>query len=591
MPGLSLIDIPDGLEGKERALKEGLLFEKDYSILWRERFGPWEAMITGYGTYPFRTMRTEDGSTLVLEGRIYGPERDVERSLGRIGLLLERKGPATVLRDELLRTDGEFNIAFFPSGKKEMKVLTDPWNHLPLYIGRKGRTTIVSRELHLLYTMMEDLTQDDMGIAEFLVFEFQLKDRTFFKEIRKVPPGALVTIPDGSAPVTSVYFENDFDERAKRSASTMRAETISLLSSAIKARMPAEGPTPVLSLSGGLDSRLVLELMLKNGIELKCSSFVMDDAHVARDNMIAKMICEKRGIDLSRIELELNMKENVLSLFRAKGGQNRLEMNYLVDYLKKLKRAFGKDMVLVSGDTGGALRPRLPRHSLNDLDDLVGEILYDDGRWFKNHLLTIEESSELAGIGPGLMERELKDHLKSFPESTPNQKFGHFYFYNYFFKWHYESMDRWRHYSWPIVPLESTPFLAHSYSIPDRYLTGMGYYLDVLDQVDKELAGLPYANWDFHPRSMKYKLADMKQRSFFHSPKFIRDALRKKGNGRIDAKRAMADIRSNKVDLSKGDPFRRKLSWTMLTVDLPLQYTQKGMKGVRERLDGLLDRA
>ncbi|HEY3883745.1 MAG TPA: asparagine synthetase B family protein [Vicinamibacterales bacterium] len=99
---------------------------------------------------------------------------------------------------------------------------------------------------------------DETAVADFLAEAPPADDRTFFRDIHRVPPAHLLIVQNGAAPVLRRYWAPDPSSSLRvRSDDDWAAECRALIERAIRARMRARGRVAVF-FSGGVDSSVVL---------------------------------------------------------------------------------------------------------------------------------------------------------------------------------------------------------------------------------------------------------------------------------------------------------------------------------------------
>ena len=108
---------------------------------------------------------------------------------------------------------------------------------------------------------------DERAVAEFLHFGFVTDARSIYKNVVKVPAGAIVEFGDERLSTRAYWQLPAVDESAPVSFSEAVEETERLLLEAVKVRLYADVPVGAL-LSGGIDSSLVCWAMAKLGADV-----------------------------------------------------------------------------------------------------------------------------------------------------------------------------------------------------------------------------------------------------------------------------------------------------------------------------------
>ena len=105
-----------------------------------------------------------------------------------------------------------------------------------------------------------------MSISQFLLLGYMLGERTLFKEIKQLRPASLLIV-NGYSLSVSVLHQFNFQNRENSSKDfeTNLTELDHLFSKACKDRFKNDKKN-IVTLSGGLDSRMVAACMHKNNI-------------------------------------------------------------------------------------------------------------------------------------------------------------------------------------------------------------------------------------------------------------------------------------------------------------------------------------
>ncbi len=600
MPGISMM-VGSNVSEKKKERWEGslqsILFKDDHRILLQASEDATSVAVTGYPSYPFQIFNDET-AMYVLEGQIYDESAEVSRILPEIYRLVKEDKMASIER--LLNSlDGEFLIAIIPKDGGETIIVGDPFCHLPFYYGSTGDKHYVSREILHIISNMDGLEKDRLGVSQYMLFSFCLSDRTFFKRIKKAGPGTILRIhPENGISVDRYFHLNLTRNREKaEGGGILLKRTVDRFSRAMELRTNMISDVPILSLSGGLDSRVISSWFLANNIDFRSISFFDGSDHACKDLEIARRLTARFKKELIEVELDKMTKVDVMALLKMKGGLNDLGLSHLLSYYQRIGEKLPDATTIFTGDSGTAIRFRYPRHACHDLEDVMNELFSLDGRFFKTPLFTISEVSEMTSLSTNSIRSSIAKELISYPEKEWDGRFSHFYYENYAYKWHYEGIDRMRHFIWPMNPLESTPLLTHIFTVPNDRMWGLKHYLDMIREIHKEAANVPYANWTMHPDSMKFKLGKMKEKVFRNTPQYIRnlvnvlkgrglDPMMSKSEALTDRIKHLRDGRSNLFDLDEG--VYRRCGWNHISSDLGYELGANGEKDIEKRMSRYL---
>lgn len=187
---------------------------------------------------------------------------------------------------------GYFSLAIWDKNEEALHLASDRFGLRQLFYFQRGDTIMFASEVKAILSACSDLPRfDEHGIADFLLLGMPLADRTFFKDIKLVPPASVVTIGKNRFSVIQYWrlrFKQDHDGLSD--AETAAKRLASVLETAISDCVdgPAEFELP---LSGGLDSRCIGAVA--SG---KCHirSYTMG-GNESQDLLVGPLVAEKLG--------------------------------------------------------------------------------------------------------------------------------------------------------------------------------------------------------------------------------------------------------------------------------------------------------
>ena len=168
----------------------------------------------------------------------------------------------------LQRCAGMFAFALWDCEKRQLHLVRDRLGERPLYYGRMGDTLLFGSELKALQAHPAWRGEIDRDVLTLLLrFNYIPGPFSIFKNIRKLPPGSLITIERSAelpAPVeywsahhtVTAGVANRFAGSEAEAGERLEA----LLREAIRDEMLADVPVGAL-LSGGIDSSTIVALM------------------------------------------------------------------------------------------------------------------------------------------------------------------------------------------------------------------------------------------------------------------------------------------------------------------------------------------
>ena len=198
--------------------------------------------------YNFEEQRRD----LAARGRLFRSRTDTETILN----LYEEHG----LDGALARMNGMFAFAIWDHRRRTLALARDRVGKKPLYytLQPDGTLLFASEIKALLASGCVDASSlDEAAILQFWTYGYVMGERTFFRDIRRLPPGHCAEWSDGKLS-TRAYWDCPFGQGgwADRSLDSLADELEALLDDAIRLRLTADVPVG-LFLSGGIDSSLV----------------------------------------------------------------------------------------------------------------------------------------------------------------------------------------------------------------------------------------------------------------------------------------------------------------------------------------------
>ena len=258
----------------------------------------------------------------------------------------------------------------------------------------------------------------------------------------------------------------------------------------------------LVTLSGGLDSRLIAAALNFNNIKFKSATIRYSYGSKVKDEQVAKRVAQIFNSDLSTIELNPPVGNDLFTLLKAKEGMNSLFTSQLISFYKKIFNSFGSDINFITGDNGDRLIYSLnkPIKKIESLDKLVDYIV-------KEHsIIDIKTVSNISGILKDDIYNEIKNVLINFPEKEYQQKYVHLRTIEKPHKYAFQGEDRHRHYFWTLSPFWSFPFYNYLMNCTDKSKRKFILFAKLIEFYSKEAINIPYANFNASVNSFKGRL-------------------------------------------------------------------------------------
>jgi hypothetical protein len=154
--------------------------------------------------------------------------------------------------------DGPFAAVMWHDALRRLTVVTDILGMQPLYFHLRPGTFALASEVRALTSSgVCDATPDPAGWGAFLSFGHTIADRTLAADVRRVAPGSVVVYE----PDTDTLSASSYWSWPSTRLTAVDDSTIDKLGDQVVAEVRAclaYHPRPVVALSGGYDSRLIL---------------------------------------------------------------------------------------------------------------------------------------------------------------------------------------------------------------------------------------------------------------------------------------------------------------------------------------------
>ncbi|MDB0037884.1 hypothetical protein N9F08_00825 [bacterium] len=391
-----------------------------------------------------------------LEGSLYS--NSTESNLNNLYHLLDA-GRLDESAKMVHNWDGEFVIVY--AAKDKIYVVSDAYGRLPVYYSNVDGQYQVTRNISFVRSFQTSNEFDKMQLGVSLLFGFQLGEATLWESIHKAPPHSILEI-DRSTNKLKVhrYFklktvngDAHFDDVKEEIRETF-VETL-------KSRLEFMDK-PTLSLSGGLDSRLIAAALKHIDAEIPYITYSRDNNVDILDHVSSKEITQRLGAEGNHEMVTLGPPtiNSANELLNFKQGFNFLSMSYIVPYYKLHEE---RGISTITGDGGGKYFVDLyPLKSLKSMDQLINYLL----RY--NAFCDFDTAANIAGIKVEELKSYVIDHISAYPFDDFNDKYTYFLIREAGINWAFEGEDRNRQYCWSSTPFYNPKLIDLCLSIPQR---------------------------------------------------------------------------------------------------------------------------
>lgn len=435
-------------------------------------------------TYPIEFINQSETIKVCFEGMIYNLDFKNELD-GLIELVANDK--EIEIAKLVSNWDGEFVITIIDLDKNKCTIINDSWGRLPVYYWAQDGQFIVTRNIsYITQNINLEYRKDVLGIS--ILLGLTLGQDTIWKSVQKLPPHSIIQydlvdkkISGGSYfDLRTVSGEMSFDE--------MKDVIKDKFEESLKSRLE-KMHNPTLSLSGGLDSRLIAAAIKKEDKDIPFITYNRTNGVDHLDYDSSKDIIDK--LDTSDqheiIQLEDTKSEDTDELLAFKQGFNYLSMSYILPYYRLHEE---RDITTITGDGGGKFFVDLyPLKNLSSIKSLVGYIL----RY--NAFCSIETAAKIANVTPKELKNKLVETLKSYPFASYNDKYTFFLIREAGINWALEGEDRNRQYVWSSTPFYNPELISMCLALPQREKEYGKLYKYLYTQFPGALQGVSNPNW------------------------------------------------------------------------------------------------
>lgn len=206
-----------------------------------------------------------DNSIFVwLEGELFDLGKEREALLNR-GLQIpdEDNAASLVLRlyeeygiDLLKRLNGSFAAMLYDSTRHELVLVSDRTGSHPIFYNCSGnRLSAATTARSVAGAVPSSSKQDLHSIIQFFTFQMVLGDRTYYEQVKMIPPGTMLKLNAAGIDRTT-YWQPRFETSSK--PESWYVEALAAAFQAAVKRRTSDDRRYALLLSGGLDSRGIL---------------------------------------------------------------------------------------------------------------------------------------------------------------------------------------------------------------------------------------------------------------------------------------------------------------------------------------------
>jgi len=455
MPGLSLI-VASTLD--QQVLSGALAdLQSDYSspieLLYKDnRFA---VVFSGHESYP-KWFYEDNENVMLFEGMVYN--RSVQETTGEIRAIASAfsndRNVEKNIRDFVDDSDGDYLCIVYSKGSSSLLIFNDKFGRLPSFYYEGKGIFALSRETKFLLHFMPTIAIDRFSLAQFLMFEHTLGDRTLFQNLFRVLPSRIIQTCLETTPshdrIRVTHCQSlmlNFD-RTEQSLSRDRCieRMASHFMESIENRYSTcrkQGYSCIADVSGGYDTRAVMMGMEKLGSDV---NYFTHRLATGDESRVAKMLGDVYGkpvrivsashkLDYDKMEKFVYATDCMVNGWTA--------LTSWMDSLEKKLMVEGKTACFMGFNGEFVRHPFLPTRGHYSLQSMLrANILRTP--------LSYEWACILAGVSHETFLESLGAYFEKYDETTFEGKLKHIYF-------EYKNLvnageDRTRRLFWTVQP-------------------------------------------------------------------------------------------------------------------------------------------
>ena len=204
--------------------------------------------------------------------------------------------------DGISRLRGMFALVVFDSLCNQVHLIRDRLGEKPLvYFAQPDSFWFSSELTPLIRSGVVQAAFDPEALGDYLLYGFVPEDRTIIQDVKKVPPGCILTIDVDTCDTTITRYWNAFDYVGEDSVTTDQIRQS--LRESVQLATQSDVPVAV-ALSGGLDSSIVAALARESQPNLRAFTVGYSQNSSADESSAAAEFAQTIDLPITHIELD-----------------------------------------------------------------------------------------------------------------------------------------------------------------------------------------------------------------------------------------------------------------------------------------------
>lgn len=237
-------------------------------------------------------------------------------------------------REGVARLNGVFAAAVYDSSENTLTLFTDRYGYHLIYYAWDGRRLVFSSDFDIAAAAAGAEREVDLdAVCDMLIYHFVSGTRTLLKNVNLLPHAAYCTVgPEGLS--VDQYWEYPSGVEARRDDLESFVEpTLGMATRAFE-RLAAKYPKLAVPLSGGLDSRFLAGLAVRNAGEV--STFHVGSAK-SKEAGISKRLAEVLGLPWTLLDIRgYDFPELDAAFDRFNDGTVNADMRFFLPMMQRI---------------------------------------------------------------------------------------------------------------------------------------------------------------------------------------------------------------------------------------------------------------
>jgi asparagine synthase (glutamine-hydrolysing) len=333
--------------------------------------------------YNFKQLRPE----LIRQGHRFKTDSDTETILH----LYEEHGV-----DCVKHLRGMFAFAIWDERRRRLFAARDRLGQKPLYYVQRNDELLFASEIKALLAVDPELRQVDLAaLDEYLTLRLISPPRSMFKEVRKLPPAHYLTFDCETGLRIERYWDLRYEPKWTGSDDDLIDELERRLVDCIRLHLISDVPVGAF-MSGGLDSTLIVALLMKHGLAEDLQTFSVGLPYGQFDEApAARLVAQRYGTRHHEEQINPSLL-NALPRLVQQLDEPSDPLSVCMDLIAQMARPHVK--VVLGGDGGDELFGGYDRYYGNRYVDRLARLPYaarrfliepalnmvPDGQWYKS---------------------------------------------------------------------------------------------------------------------------------------------------------------------------------------------------------------